>query len=212
MSVRLRQAGFTIIELLVASSVFSVILLLSATAMIQIGKTYYKGITEARTQETARDILSGISQAVQFSGGDIATITPNSNTKGFCIGSTRYSYIPGKLYAKTPTGHAFVMDSDCSSKKAQDLDSGGLAANSTELLGVNMRLDNNPVVSAIAATPGLYSVNVTVLYGDDDLIQNGDGSTPYNSTNTPHNCLPTTKGGQFCAMSELDTVVKKRIQ
>jgi prepilin-type N-terminal cleavage/methylation domain-containing protein len=39
------RSGFTIIELMIATAVFSVVLLLCATALVTIGNMYRRGIT-----------------------------------------------------------------------------------------------------------------------------------------------------------------------
>src|SRR3990172_9120101 len=60
--------GFTIVELMIATTIFSVILLIVTFGMLQIGRTYYKGITLTKTQNAARSIIDTISQDIQFSG------------------------------------------------------------------------------------------------------------------------------------------------
>lgn len=57
-------AGFTIVELMIATVVFSVILILITTGIIQIGKAYYKGIIGSRTQETARKITDEVGRSI----------------------------------------------------------------------------------------------------------------------------------------------------
>ena len=61
----LDQSGFTLLELMIATTIFSVILLLCTVGLIQIGKTYYKGSAIVRTQNVARDITDNITQAIQ---------------------------------------------------------------------------------------------------------------------------------------------------
>ncbi len=98
-----KQKGFTIIELLLATAVFSLVLVGATSALIQIGRMYYKGLTTSNTQETARRIMEDVSRNIQFSGAT-PTDTPGGglavNYNGtdialisFCIGSLRYSYI-----------------------------------------------------------------------------------------------------------------------
>lgn len=65
------QRGFTIIELMISTVVFSLVLLAASAAIIQIGKKYYKGITNARTQEVARSTVDEIAQSLQFTNQSI---------------------------------------------------------------------------------------------------------------------------------------------
>ena len=65
-AVKLRNKGFTIVELLIATAVFSFILLVVTTGIIRLGNMYYKGVISSRTQESIRNIVSETSSAIQF--------------------------------------------------------------------------------------------------------------------------------------------------
>jgi prepilin-type N-terminal cleavage/methylation domain-containing protein len=209
------KAGFTIIELLIATLVFSVVLLVIATGVMQFNHAYYAGITQSNTQNTARAILENISQAIQFSGEQVTSpIAGAGGEKGFCIGNDRYSYHQGwQLVDGTPnvakhqTSHALVMDTpgDCSGLTAQDF-SKPLTGSSTELLSPHMRLSNLSVTS-VPGSSNLYSIDVRVVYGDDDLLHSPSGGGP-----TANDVVcQSGAGDQFCSISELSTVVQKRI-
>src|SRR5262249_25193419 len=72
-----RQAGFTIVELMVATLVFSTILIVITYGVLSFTRAYYNGVTNSTTQDTARNIISTISQAVEFNGSGI-NVTPTS--------------------------------------------------------------------------------------------------------------------------------------
>ena len=61
-----KQNGFTIVELLIASAVFSFVILGASVAIIQISRLYYKGIIVSNTQTSAKAILDSITQAIQY--------------------------------------------------------------------------------------------------------------------------------------------------
>lgn len=204
-------SGFTIIELLVATVVFSVVLLVVTAGILQISRVYYKGVTEANTQNVARSIIDTISQAIQFNGGNVTT-TPGSPTPGspyaFCIGNQQFSYTLGYQMVDNPdsakfqTYHALVANTvaGCtSSTPAQNVRQQAVIGR--ELLSPNMRLSKLSITSAGA---NLYRIEVRVAYGDDDLLKTPTGAT------TP--CIDANAGTQFCAISELSTVVTKRVQ
>lgn len=210
-------AGFTIIELLVATLVFSVVLVLITIGVLQFNKQYYKGVTESNTQSTARALMQDISQAIQFSGDNVTSpIGSTGSEKAFCIGNQRYSYLPGwQLVDGTPdtakhqTNHAVMRDTpgNCGGLSAQDF-SGSVSGD--ELLGPHMRIAKLEV-KQVTGNSSLYSIDVRVVYGDDDLLYSpsGDGAGPAASD---ANCHYGFAGTQFCAVSELSTVVQKRIQ
>jgi len=198
-------------ELLIATVVFSVVLLVVTAGILQIARVYYKGVTEANTQNTVRTIIDTISQAIQFSGGDV-TSTPAITTPGssyaFCVGNQQFSYTSGWQVEDSPnvslnqTNHALVQRSiaGCSSSTAaQNVRNPSVTGR--DLVGPHMRLANL-VVSNIG--PNQYRIQVRVVYGDNDLL-----NTP---TAITANCKGIRAGTQFCSVSELSTVVIKRVE
>src|SRR6476646_3013103 len=78
------QKGFTIVALLVATAVFSLVLVVFLTAFLRIGQLFYKGVTMANTQEAARNVVQDISDDLQFYQQS-PTVGPPGTTY-FCIG------------------------------------------------------------------------------------------------------------------------------
>lgn len=219
-----KQHGFTIVELLVATVVFSVVLLLITVGILQVARVYYKGVTETNTQNVARNVIDTISQAIQFSGG---TVTPADGTRtagnsyAFCIGNTQYSYTLGWQVADTPdaakhqTPHALVQNTPSGSvcngtTPAQNVRSTAVVGK--EMISPHMRL-SNLVVRPIAGTSS-YEVKVRVVYGDFDLLFSPTAGAPAATDDTypDAKCLGVQQGTQFCAAAELSTVVQKRVE
>ena len=115
-----RNQGFTIVELMIALSILSIILVMASVILINVGALYTKGVNGANLQNTARSIISEISANLQFSGNppdisgsclasavtcaaaqstqnlvDIHGNSDGANTPlyTFCIGTARYSYV-----------------------------------------------------------------------------------------------------------------------
>jgi hypothetical protein len=193
---------------MIATMVFSVVLLLVSTGILQIARVYYKGVTEANTQNTARNIIDTISQAIQFSGGEVigtAGSPAPSTDYAFCVGSQQFTYrlgwqveSAGGNPADNQIRHVLVQRSaaDCT---PQDLASGSV--DGRDLMNEHMRL-SNLVVSNIG--PNLYKVEVRVLYGDNDLLNNPTGPDA--------TCKSERAGTQFCATAQLSTIVVKRVE
>lgn len=208
-----RRAGFTIVELMIATLVFSLVMILITVGVLSFTKSYYKGVNQSTTQNAARSVLDRITQDIQFSGGMVTSPIGTSGSNGsvgFCIGNKRYSYALGKQLwdegepdaSLNQSRHALLVDESnaCAGANAQDVQaaSGTLG---TELLQRGMRLSKLSVEPAAGA--GSYTVSIRVLYGDDDLINN--------PTSPDANCKVSISGSQYCAQSELTTVVQKRI-
>jgi prepilin-type N-terminal cleavage/methylation domain-containing protein len=215
-----KQAGFTIIELLIATLVFSVVLVVITVGIIQIAHVYYKGVIEGNTQSAARSILDTVSQGIQFSGGDVTgaagSVTPG-NSYSFCVGNQQYSYTLGYQVEDSPNSakyqsyHALVQNNlaGCIGSAAQNVRAA--TVNGREMIGSHMRL-SNIIVTPIAGTSN-YRVLVRVVYGDDDLLYSPSAPTsPTGSTRPDAVCAVVRVGSQFCAVAELNTVVQKRVQ
>jgi prepilin-type N-terminal cleavage/methylation domain-containing protein len=92
-----KQTGFTILELMIAMTVFTVAILLVTTGVIQIGREYRLGATKAKINSFTRDLHSQFTQQIQYSGTSPVILTsittptvPAGYVQAICIGTTRY--------------------------------------------------------------------------------------------------------------------------
>ncbi|HMS23372.1 MAG TPA: prepilin-type N-terminal cleavage/methylation domain-containing protein [Candidatus Saccharibacteria bacterium] len=205
--------GFTLVELMIAVTVFSVLLILSAASLTQISRLYYKAVIVTKTQNVNRNIMDNIAQAFQFSSGNVATGGPSSNgLKSICVGNIRYTYVLNKQI-NSVNKHGLWRDKIASSGSCtplnfyddSELENSISSAEGVELLEPGIRL------KAISVTPSavteIKNVDVAVIYGDDDLIDFSD------SANTqPVGCKGGVTGSQWCALSRLYTQVFSRVK
>jgi len=193
--------GFTIVELMIATVIFSFVLLVASSGVIAIGKIYYKGITSSKTQEVTRSIMEEIARARQFGSGDVGFGTSGS-VSAYCFGEDRYSYqINNKVDLSTGTKaliHNIRTDLNLCTP---DMSSG------EELLSNNMRLLEFAITPAGADKS---NISIKVAYGDNDLLSS------YDNNGNPNGLAPTAAlckagaGSNFCATAQLETVVGKR--
>lgn len=205
------QKGLTIVELMISTAVFSSMLLIILTAITQIGRMYYKGITTAKTQDTTRTIVDRITQEIQYSPPSQSTLYQTSGTNNIrCVGKSRFFYTVNQQ--NTPGTYGLWTDeSGTGSTLCSDAGVFSLSGNPTtfglqnarDLLAENMRILKFDIVNNDAL--GLYTVTVRVAYGDTDLLDQVTDGIP-NSF-----CRGSTAGTQFCAVSELSSTVKKRL-
>ena len=182
---RVDNKGFTIIELLIATVIFSVILLVITGAIIQFGRIYYRGVVQSKTQERSRAIIDSVAKDLQFSKPSSFSGVPGAGC--YSVGNHSYIYTQDNLR---------LVEGDCS------------ATGGTEMLGEQMRL----ITFDVARDPvhnESYNLHVRVVYGaNDDFEKNNPGDT----TGDPKNsCNPIIIGGQFCSVSELSTSVVSRL-
>jgi len=222
------KSGFTIVEFMVATLVFSIVLLGVTAAIMHISRTYQRSLNESATQAAARNLVDAVGQAIQFSSSQVVSETnPGWATKSLCIGNRQLLYMPGHritdTFSPTTTPNAAVIRQSTAECPIVGL-SGGLPSGGSpkELLGQNMRL-SNLIVSQVSGTQ-LYTVTARVVYGDDDLLcsetQDPGSCQDSNAMSdtdivaaTDLECKPSTvAASQFCAASEISTTVQRRLQ
>ena len=223
------QRGFTLIELMIAISTFSVLLLVCFGAFLYLGHLYYKGATESRTNEIVRTTINDISQAIQFSGVTIQEIAVENHVDGWaatCIGHRKYSY---RLQNTTPpppsppsvgvqldpeaTGYNFSHGS----RKATSVfvvSNGNCAGGDAvptgdqqyELLDKNMRLLKFEIKNP---TGRLFTIDIAIAYGGDPGHSGLDSEIFVMGSNGDIiQCEPRQT---FCAVNRLSTTVYRKV-
>ncbi|HEX7368404.1 MAG TPA: prepilin-type N-terminal cleavage/methylation domain-containing protein [Candidatus Saccharimonadales bacterium] len=220
-----KQAGFTIVEIMIATLVFTVILMVITYGVMHFTSDYFKGINSSTTQTVARTALDDITQAIEYSSGPITSAANGVHTAGLvCAGNQAFGYMGGKIVV-SPT----VTPNSGNTTKAL-IDHTGVSStctpaavgSGTELLQNNMRLVYL-TVSQVASSSNLWTVQLSVAYGDSDLLCDASansthlcspGGTPYALTDSvwgPDILCKTDTGDQFCSVVNLSTTVSRRL-
>ena len=223
--------GFTIIELMIATAVFTVILLITTAALIGISQTYIKGSVQDNTQQSARSIVEDISQGIQFNDPSTITLPTQVGTSDiyyFCIGNDEYVY---NLDLKLASYNASFPNenSTWALVRYQTASSGcttpgptfnnQASYNSEELLSKNERLGQLSITQL--SGQNVYTVALVIGYGDNDLLQdykNYSGATKTtqlsngtnNSTSYNYSCV-SGSDNSYCSVSALTTTIATRI-
>jgi len=226
--IKLDNRGFTIVELMIATAVFSVVLVIMSVGLITIGRQYVKSDINITTQNASRTIMDEVALQVQ-----LGAKAPNTSTSGvYCIGSVRYSYSIGfqvedvNNAPKNQQLHALWRDiipneNVCqpATLTAPDPSSSGvnngvpgsgreLIPNHTRLVAFDINNNNGSVLSPYP-DPRLWNINVSIIYGDDEIIFDTSDTllSVSGRIDIIKNCAGINGGGAFCGLSELHTSV-----
>jgi prepilin-type N-terminal cleavage/methylation domain-containing protein len=207
------EAGFTIVELMIATVVFSVILVIASSVMIHVNNLYYKGVTQIKLQDEIRGLNDELTRRLQLNTVGPTQVVANDITfndsigvsrtiSAYCIGNVRYSFIKntqiGSDTAKGQINHVLWRDTAPVGQCAPaDLRLATPSANGTEMLGQNNWLTEFSI--SPLSTP--YNIAIAVAYGDQDLLNfSGAATTCKNGV-----------GDQFCAYASLATLAEQRL-
>jgi hypothetical protein len=181
---------------------------------------YYKTTVVVRTADTTRAVVDDVTQAIQFGVNSNSFYKFGDNgsaksLKSFCLGSIRYTYAAPSFSLGTDPGqmlHILWKDRGGNLPGCTPLDltkkSPPGSIEGQELLSGDMRLPvfevirgNNPNTGA-PDSEAIWTVKVTVAYGSTaDLFTD----SLYNT------CVSSIVGGQFCAVSSINTNAIKRL-
>jgi len=210
----LKQSGFTIVEFMIATSVFSVVLLVALAGFNGVGNIFYKGVAVNQTQSVNTQIMNDLRSNIQSASAISGPISANNGYTYYCIGNIRYTfnlspatpldgssaetYGPGGnfgLLRDTLSGNGCAdpcVNGNCQSGQA-------VFNNPQELLGNKMQLirfDINPDPSISQ----LYNFYVNVAYGDPS-----DFANYHDQDNMA--CQGGLSAQKFCAVTRLATSV-----
>lgn len=189
-----QQSGFTIIELMIATTIFSVVLLLCTFGLAKIGQTYYKGVISSRTQTATRNISDNLIQVIQF-GGSYTSPTADGGTFYMCAGRGRYTF---KISSGNDSYLTYDEPTSCDTVSNVPIEAG----KGRQLLAPGLRLSKLDVTGPNASDKTV-TITVKVTAGDKDLFTDDD---PINGF------CKGGSGSQFCAVSNLETIVSPRIE
>jgi prepilin-type N-terminal cleavage/methylation domain-containing protein len=209
------EAGFTIIELMIALTALSLILVMSTVIMMRLGDIYTKGVTMANLQNNTRNLSGDIASALQFSANDLKCKPEGcgaGTTKVQCIGATRYTYIlnePLGFDSSNEEEHKHVLWRDTMSNSTEcnpldlndDIPSDDVSNNDgAELLQEHVRLSRFSI-DEVPDESGTFRIEIWTAYGDDDLV-----------LESPELACRSDRGSDFCALSKISTTVIKRLE
>lgn len=201
------QKGFTIIELMIATLIFSAVLVLMLASFLQIGRIYYKGVSVASTNEATRTVVDDVTSDMRLTQETTNVKTESNSTANrtnqyFCVGSHRYSYTLSSVdhqvkppdintpNAANPNG--IVLDT-VSNGCPDPSQPGGGGNDTRQLLGANMQLNYLKFNCNSLSSVGACSLSVRVVfYGVDDTVLTPSATDPNAACNG--NLLST----QFC--------------
>jgi type II secretory pathway pseudopilin PulG len=218
---RQRQQGFTLVELSMSLVFIAFIILFLTTTLLDIMRTYNKGIWLNQINLTGRQINADIGDQVRFSSS--AIIVKPANEQRLCVGNVTYIWNTGSSYRNKYSEETSVDLSKPDSAKttklrfARVLDSTGEYCNDSS----KMPKRNDSNTSALLG-PGVIIQKFDATVGTSGLLRilavfstENDVQPDYNPDTKHYQCKIagkfTTDNNQFCAFAEFDIIVYRRI-
>ena len=193
--IKIDEKGFTVIELMIATLIFSVILVAITAGVMNFTKAYYRSTFDSMTQNSVRNITEAVTKAVQFGKAPIVIpAAPGSNY--FCAGGYMFVYTTNKseMYTSGSTTTGFYMK--------PNLDAGCTYTPIAAGEKVTQFLTDRMSVQYVKFEQTSQGANITVkiAYGDPTWLT----TLGQNAQCTPGN------GSQFCSVSAMTASATQR--
>jgi prepilin-type N-terminal cleavage/methylation domain-containing protein len=232
------ESGFTIVELMIALSVLSVLLITATVVLIQIGGLYAKGVNAADLQNVNRNVVADITGQLQFSGtppngctditNNVTCYTETRNITvpkvgggtidipvySYCIGKTRYSYVINhKLgvdsYSGEKVPHVLWRDTMTDTSRCKPVD----ILNGTD---INASPSSGDGYEMLGSNMRLTRFDIQQVSGSNGVygiqvwMAFGDNDLIHTQADGASTCSGGI-GTQFCAISSISTQVTGRV-
>ncbi len=200
--VRRLQAGFTLVELMIAITVFSVAILVATSGAVVVGRMYQQSVTKAKLLTAAREIQGQFTQEIQYSG-TVPVPSPDliDGLNALCIGNTRYRW-------STDTDNNKLIKEEFKNKAPCNDPSADPPADPSD--SPTLLKETNPLPKSARVTKfdyddtsGLYSLSIRFVIGDDDMFEDND---------IKKDCKANILGSEFCATVELENQVARKVE
>jgi prepilin-type N-terminal cleavage/methylation domain-containing protein len=223
-SYKLRQKGFTLIELMLSMALFSMVLVIILGAFTQINGSFYRATASTKAQEAVRRLSDEIAETVRTNSVSLPVLRniPNTSTGENIVQicSDKTSIYIRENYVLSSESKVAVRLLGTTCNPLLDYD-GALGVLKTSGDATSSLVGGNVSVHGAFLSNGVLSINT--LYGD--LAQaktpaepNGlfeYEAKPIGSGDTKQipRCLGgLSKGYQFCATSQMTTVLHNRLK
>lgn len=196
-----KQAGFTLIELMIALAFVAFVLIFAVSTIIQVMQTYNKGLSVKQINQSARTTLEDMARYLHGADPGAVNTTALASNR-VCFGGISYVW---NLY-NTPNASANKYDDSTSltftrvndSSSSMCSKSGGSypavpKAQATDILQSNIWVMSMSVSQPTVANP-LTDISIKLAVANDPALSGG-------------NCAVGGVQGQFCATAIFNTTV-----
>jgi hypothetical protein len=186
--------------MMIALSIFSVTILLTAAVIVGIAKQYQKSTYTARLNDASRTIHTTIGDSISYGG---AIISDHASTVGasgfyfFCSDTDRYFWKLSSGSSVQGSYPGLYKDNNDTCADPTEAD----AALAQSLLPTNSFVTE---FSIVPQSGNIYKISSTFKVGSPDMYED---SNHIESSS----CLPTQKGGDFCTVVTYNSSVVKKV-
>lgn len=187
------KKGFTVVELMIAISVFATTMVIVLAGVILISRQYQQSSNKIALEDAARNMHQQIADSIKFSNSDVVVNNTNATYNALCVGGDMYLF--GKFSAPYGQNEYNNITPGLFLQKATDK-----CATVTMNADAANLLPNNAKVTKFTITN--TEISTQFVKSDFDLLELGNQSVQ---------CKIAISGREFCAVVSLDSTAIRRV-
>ncbi|HSE29002.1 MAG TPA: type II secretion system protein [Candidatus Saccharimonadales bacterium] len=209
-----KQSGFTLVELMLAIAFIGFIILFTVLAVVQVMRTYNKGLTVKEINQTARNSVDDMARAARSSSNVVTTAIPAGRV---CFGSVSYVW---NYQGATTNKYDSVGNPSVTMARVNDPGNAMCAASSgvypnVPAANATSLLTDRVWVQMLSVVPNTNTdlVTITMQLSTKEDVTNPTLLDPFPAAppdpNNPATWVRCTGvgGSEFCATSTFSTTV-----
>lgn len=200
------RSGFTIIELMLAMTIFSAVMVVVTVGFIGMNRTYNRGVIRKELSEQSQDLRNNLERTVRGAGGESVTIVDcsgggesapecnglESGYSAICVGDRRYIWQPNTI------DYGLKYDNRACGES--------IGGASSQIISSRYRVRSLNVNSLADAPSGLYRLKGVITTVDDEALSGLDGVDVRCKGSSESEFVRT------CAVESLDFIISARSQ
>lgn len=203
-SLRQARRGFTIVELMIAITVFSIVATLVMAGVIYVARQYQQVTNRIAIEEASRSFHQQVLQSLQYTSVPVADAAASGGYKGKCIGGQMYVYGEIEDYSGATESESMnKYDAQKTGLYIVDTPSGGCDISTVgPIQDLQNLLPEGAKVVGLSIDSVTGVIKTTFVKSVPDLLD--------------FSSLPTLKckmevGKEWCAVVSFESMAKRRI-
>lgn len=192
---QLNQNGFTLVELMLATSIFTLVMIIATTGFIAINRTFTRGLIRKQLAENIQQVTADVTSIIRTHNQSGGVVTCSATSGGSCPSGWNALCFSGARYIWKDSGGMYK-----DYKKCNDPD----FSTKTELVDARFKVQN---LSVSSSSDNLFNIHGVISTSDPEALSQNPVTDPDTLS-----CKGSAESAavRTCALQKFDFLVNSR--
>jgi prepilin-type N-terminal cleavage/methylation domain-containing protein len=213
---KISDKGFTVIEVLIASLVFTTLLLLSMEGITRIAKVYVKNSSITKANEFSKSFIGDIAQQIKYG---VEPKFTSGNPSFLCVSDSGYKIELNKTQEEDlgpiPINPIVKIQDPGCTLYANASNYTGASYNPVNISPVNIRILSFNIIKNTVGTTPVWTIDMRVALGAKDLLRDSANKILADDPTANYSeavCRGGIAGSEFCSVISISTSITRRMR